>query len=117
MSKLTTKTISNPPTIQDGELYKWLGLLPDNIPYIRYYDVSFDPASVPANSFSRQNITVSGITTNDIIIVNPPTLTSNLEMISYRVSAVDTVTITFENRSGSSIDESSGVYRIIAIRV
>jgi len=95
---------------------RWFGALRDASSKQATYEVSFNPASIAANTVSRQTVTVTGITTNDIITVNPPALTSGLELLGYRVSAADTVTLTFWNSTGGAIDEAAGTYLIHSVR-
>ena len=114
MTILTTKRIY--PISFDKELPQWSNLVSVYLPYVTVYEVSFDPASINANTVSRQDITVTGVQTNDIIFLNPPGLTSGLELISYRVKAADTVEVTLWNSTGGAINEGSGTYKIIAIR-
>lgn len=94
----------------------WFSRLRDHITRQSSYEVTFNPASIAANTVSRQTVTVTGLTTADIITVNPPALTSGLELIGFRVSAADTVTLTFWNSTASPIDEGSGTYLIKATR-
>ena len=94
----------------------WLSRMRDHITRQSSYEVSFNPTSIAANTVSRQTVTVTGLTTADIITVNPPALTSGLELIGYRVSAADTVTLTFWNSTGGAIDEAAGTYLIKATR-
>lgn len=86
------------------------------IKQIRVFTPSLDPSSVSNSSVSTQTFSVSGLTTNDTVIVNPPNLTNGLLVTNARVSSADTLELTFYNNTGSSIDESSATWRIIAIR-
>lgn len=95
---------------------RWFADLRDFITRQNSYTVTFDPASVAANSVSRQAVTVAGLTTNDIIVVNPPLLPVGLELVGARVSAADTATLTFYNSTGAAIDAASGTYLIFSVR-
>lgn len=95
---------------------KYFSRLSLTVPKTSTYDVTLNPISVPANSKTRQTFTVTGLTVNDIISINPPALTSGLDMISCRVSATDTVEMVFWNSTGGAIDEPAGTYLIVAIR-
>lgn len=81
-----------------------------------FYDVSLDPTSVGANTTSEQTFTINGLKTNDIIVVNKPTHQTGLGIVGARVSAANTLAITFMNNTGSGIDPSSETYRILAYR-
>jgi hypothetical protein len=80
------------------------------------YTSVFDPSSVAANTKVRQTFIVVGLTTNDIITVNPPALTAGLDLIGARVSATDTIELVFWNSTGAAIDEGAGTYLIKATR-
>ena len=95
---------------------RWFGALRDSSSKQATYEVSFNPASVPANSISKQAVTVTGLTTNDIITVNPPALTTGLALIEARVSAADTATFTYLNSTGAAIDQGAGTYLIHSVR-
>lgn len=112
MAKLNNKPF--PPVNSDITVMS--ALLSDLIPLINVYEVSYDPASVSANSINNQTVAVAGITTKDIIFVNPPSLTVGLALVSYRVASDNNVQLTFYNSTGSSINEGSGIYKIIAFR-
>ena len=123
MPKITTKTVSpfvsniaKPEDMISPEVLDWFSKLPNEIAYVRTYQETIDLASIAATSYSAQTFTVTGLTTNDSITVNPPALTAGLYFISARVSAADTVELTFYNSTGGAIDEASATYYIVAIR-
>jgi hypothetical protein len=74
------------------------------------YSVTFNPASVAANTTSEQTVTVTGVSTGDIVHVIKPSHDTGLGIVNCRVSAIDTVAITFMNTTGSAIDPSSEDY-------
>jgi hypothetical protein len=76
-----------------------------------------DLASIDATTYSTQAFTVTGLDVDDIITVNPPALTSGLYLLSYRVSAADTLSMTFYNSTGGAINEAAGTYNIFACRI
>lgn len=87
-----------------------------SIPKVFTYSVSLNPGSVAANTKARQTFTVTGINVNDIISVNAPSLTAGLDMIGFRVSALNTLELVFWNSTAAPIDEGAGTYSIFAIR-
>lgn len=120
MPRITEKGIHTPPRnlIKDNmELFQWLSHLQLQFPKVFTYQVSINPASVNANSYSVQTFTVEGLTTTDIITVNPPALTSGLYLVSYRVSATDTLSLVFYNSTGAPIDAGAGDYLITSTRL
>lgn len=86
------------------------------ITQMRVYTPTIDPASVAANTTAEQTFTVAGLTTADKVIVNKPTNTAGLGIVNVRVSAADTLAITFGNFTALAIDAASEVYSVIAIR-
>lgn len=110
---LPTNKAFGPPT---EPLMTWLSLLLDRLFYIRTYDVTFNPANIGATTANEQTITVEGLRTTDRTFVNPPALTAGLILVSSRVSADDTLALTFYNTTAGAINEGSGTYNVIAIR-
>ena len=98
-------------------LYLWLQQLQLRFPKISTYSPSIDLASIGATSYSTQTFTVNGLNTNDVIFVNPPSLTTGLYLISYRVSDANTLSMTFYNSTGGAIDEAAATFKIVSIRL
>jgi hypothetical protein len=80
--------------------------------------VSVNPSSVAANSVSTQTVTITGAATGDSVVLNPPAagLTAGLLVTQVRVSAADTVSVTYYNTTGSAIDEGSGTWNYLLVR-
>lgn len=74
------------------------------------YAVTFNPTSVSANTTSEQTVTINGVTTEDFVTVSKPTHTAGLGIVNVRVSAANTIAITFINTTGSPIDPPSEIY-------
>ncbi|HEU5187964.1 MAG TPA: collagen-like protein [Candidatus Saccharimonadales bacterium] len=107
-TQMTNTTISSSVTV---------GASGSAISQIRYYTPTLNPANVPAASTSEQTFTVSGLTTDDTVIVNKPSLTSGCGVIGARVSAADTLAISWVNVLGVlGCDPPSEVYKIMALR-
>lgn len=111
------KTQITDPNDQSKIHYQWelwfsrlIGSLP------RLFSVTFDPASVAANTSAEQTVTVQGISLSDIVVLNKPTLTVGLGIGGVRVSATNTLSITFINLTGSAIDPPSEKYTGYAVR-
>lgn len=86
------------------------------ITQVRVYAQAIDPASVAALTTAEQTFTVTGLTTGDKVFVNKPTNTAGLGIVNVRVSAADTLAITFMNCTAAPIDAASETYTITAIR-
>lgn len=86
------------------------------ITQMRVYTPTIDPASVASFTTAEQTFTVAGLTTADKVIINKPTNTTGLGIVNARVSAADTLAITFGNFTAIAIDAASEVYSVIAVR-
>lgn len=111
------------PPVQDNyftaneEGFKWLDLVRTHVVDIRSTTVIFDPASIAASTTVEQTVTVTGLKTNDIILrVIKPTLTAGIAVVSGRVSATDTLAITYINASVGAVDPGSEEYTVIYIK-
>lgn len=101
-----------------GHWRAWLGVTVFRfLSKFKHYQLAVSSASsVGANTTSEQTFTVTGLTTNDVVYVNKPTHQTGLGIVGCRVSAADTIAITFMNTTGGGITPTSETYEIIAIR-
>lgn len=79
------------------------------------YAPTINPASVAANTTAEQTFSVPGVkvATDTVLSINKPTATAGLGIVGYRVSADDTVAITFSNNTAAPIDPPSEVYGVV----
>lgn len=98
------------------ELDKWFRRLVDAVPRVRTYSVAWDPASVAANTTAEQTVTVTGLSTQDIVTVNKPSHQAGLGIAGARVSAANTLAVTFVNATAGAIDPTSETYFVVAVR-
>lgn len=82
----------------------------------KFYTPSLTPSSVAANTSATQNYTVTGLSTSDRVVVNPPASTAGIVMGGYWVSATDTLTIIWGNLTAGALTPASGSYLITAMR-
>lgn len=83
---------------------------------VRYFTVTLSPAAVAANTTAEQAFTVAGVRADDMVIgVNKPTAQAGLGIVGARVSAENTVQITFSNNTGSSITPTASQSYSIAV--
>ena len=75
-------------------------------------EVTIDVASVAANTSAEQTFTVPGLTTDMFVSVNKPSLDAGLAVGNVRVSAANTLAITFINSTAGAIDPSSEAYKL-----
>lgn len=92
------------------------GLKTGNVLGFGVAQVTFNPASVAAATTAEQTITVPGVKTTDMVFVSKPTLSAGLGIANARVSAADTVSVTFINATAAPIDAGSEVYTIMWVR-
>lgn len=85
---------------------------------IAVYTPSINPASVAAATCAEQTFTVAGLTTADKVIVNGPAnvASTGIGIVNARVSAADTLALTFVNPTAGALDAAAGTYSVIAIR-
>ena len=75
---------------------------------------SLDVDEVAANTTAEQTFTVPGLRTKHVVVVNKPAADAGLGIVNARVSAADTLAITFVNATGTPIDPAAETYKIIA---
>jgi hypothetical protein len=78
---------------------------------------AIDVASVAANTTAEQTFSVPGLDTGDSISVSKPSLSAGLGVVNARVSAADTLAITFINATAAPIDPASETYKITVLRI
>lgn len=86
------------------------------ITQIRVYTSAINPASVAAATSAEQTFTLAGLTTADKVFVIKPTATAGLGIVNARVSAADTLAITFMNATAGAVDAASETYTVVAFR-
>lgn len=109
------------PPVQEGRVHpewtKWYQRISGELPQLKLYSVTINPAAVSANSTAEEAFTVTGVTTGDIVLrVVKPTFTSGLVVVEGRVTAANTVTIQFANVTGGAINPASETYTILVLR-
>ncbi len=70
------------------------------------------PVSTAATTSAEQTFTVTGLTTDMGVLVNPPSEVAYLGIAGVRVSAKDTLAINYSNQSSAGLTSASGVYKI-----
>lgn len=83
----------------------------------RFYKATLDVASVASATTAEQTFTVTGLQAGSAVFVNKPDLDAGLGIANARVSAADTIAITFVNATAGAIDPAAGeVYLIMEVR-
>lgn len=78
-------------------------------------DVTVDISSVPGGSTQEESFTVNGLKTDHVVVVNKQGVDSGLHVIEARVSAADTLAVTFFNPTGSAINPASQEIKVVAL--
>jgi hypothetical protein len=79
--------------------------------------LSINPASVGSNTSAEQSFTLPGVQIGDVILDTiKPSLTAGLSLSSARVSAANTIAITFVNSTAAPIDAAAETYTLVILR-
>ena len=87
-----------------------------NVRALFMIDVVFNPASVATITTAEQTTTVVGLKVGDMVISQKPTNTAGVGVVNCRVSAADTLAVTFVNPTAGSVDAASETWRFLVIR-
>lgn len=80
-----------------------------NINELQVLSFALTPSAVSANTTAQQTFTVPGVKTTDVVIsVEKPSHQAGLGIVGARVTAADTVGITFSNNTGAGITPTAG---------
>lgn len=90
------------------------GIITGNVQSMGVASVTLSPALIVLNTTAEQTFTVPGIRATDVLLnVTKPTAQAGLGIVGFRVTAADTIGITFSNNTGSSITPTaSQVYLV-----
>ena len=86
------------------------------ITQIRVYTPSINPASIAAATSVEQTAAVPGLTTADKVVVIKPTATAGVGIVNARVSAADTLALTWMNATAGAVDPPAETYTVLAFR-
>lgn len=88
-----------------------------NLPKQSVISVTLSPSAVSANTSAEQTFTVNGLQAGDHAIVNKPSAQAGLAIVGVRVSAANTLAITFGNFTASPITPTaSETYLVLVSR-
>jgi hypothetical protein len=78
---------------------------------------TYDPASVAAATTAEQTVTVNGLRVGDFVFrPSKPTLTAGVGIVNARVSAANTLAVTWVNATAAAVDPPSETYSILVMR-
>ena len=79
--------------------------------------VTLSPASVAINTTAEQTFTVNGLLAGDFVTCNKPTAQEGLGIVGCRVSAANTLAITFSNNTAGAITPTAAqTYLVLVTR-
>lgn len=80
-----------------------------NINELQIVSVALTPSAVSANTTAQQTFTVTGVKVGDVVVaVEKPSHQAGLGIVGARVTAANTVGITFSNNTGAGITPTAG---------
>lgn len=74
------------------------------------------PVAVATITCAEQTFTVPGLVVGDAVTVSPPSITAGVAPVCARVSAANTLAITFCNPTAGSLTPAAGTYQISFVR-
>ena len=86
-----------------------------NLQFSALIGPTLSPVLVAANTTAEQTLTVTGLLVGDFVNVIKPTAQAGLGIVNARVSAANTLAITFSNNTGSGITPTASEIYTIAI--
>jgi len=82
------------------------------------HSVKLSPTQVAANTSAEQTFTVPGLRVGGVVFVNKPTAQAGLGIVGARISANNTLAITFGNFTASPITPTaSETYQVGSINI
>lgn len=93
-----------------------LGLASSMVTLMGRLSQTLTPASVAAATCAEQTFTVQGLQVGDFVDVTPPGITAGVALTCARVSAANTLAVTFVNPTAGALVPLAGVHRIQVMR-
>lgn len=93
-----------------------VGILDGNMLKAFLLGVSLTPAAVATITSAEQTFTVVGLIPGDFVYVAMPSLVAGIGIVNARVSAKDTLAISFVNPTAGSVTPVSGIYDVLVLR-
>lgn len=83
---------------------------------IKVYSPALTPASVAVNTTAEQTFTLTGLATNDKCLAIKPSAQAGLAIGNVRVSAANTLAITYVNDTAAAIVPTAETYAVVCFR-
>jgi hypothetical protein len=108
-----SNTNPGPAVTQSGPT----GLLFGNAQLVALLAIALTPAQVAANTTAEQTFVVNGLLPGDFVEVSKPTNQAGLGISNVRVSAANTLAISFSNNTAAGVTPTAGEsYQLCVIR-
>lgn len=78
--------------------------------------LSLTPVSVTNGTSAEQTFTVPGLNVGDVVFIQPPSATAGVGIVGSRVSAANTLAVTWVNASGAPVVPTAGSHIITVLR-
>jgi hypothetical protein len=92
------------------------GVLAGNVRGMWLVQATFDPANIATITTAESTATVPGLRTTDFVFASKPTLTAGLGIAGMRVSAADTLAVTFVNPTAGGVNAASETWTFLVVR-
>jgi len=104
--------------VNDNSWVRWFSTISDQSIQIIRFTPTLAPALVAANSSAEQTLPVAGLRLDDVVVALSY-VTHDVGVVVYnpRVTAVDTLALSFANTTGGGITPTSQIYTIHIIRL
>lgn len=99
------------------QLDEFIRRIPKFVTEIKQISTAITPGSVPANSTSEQAFTVLGVASTDQVRAVKPTHTVGIILGNCRVSAKDTVQLTFGNLTAGAVVPPAETYIFVVEKI
>lgn len=91
-------------------------ILLSNIVAMGIVQFTYDPASQATVDTDEDTVTVQGLQVGDFVVVNKPTHTDGVGLTDARVTAANTLSVTWVNPTAGSVNPGSETYTLFWAR-
>lgn len=92
------------------------GVFLGNVVFVTAVSVSYDANVTATNTTQESTVTVPGVRLGDFVMVNKPSHSTGIGIVNARVSAADTVAITYGNFTAAGVNPAAETYLFCVIR-
>ena len=77
--------------------------------------ITLNPSAVGGSGTSVETFTVAGLLPEDFVLVQAPNLETGVKLIAWRVSAANTLELTFQNFTTASVNPASQLFHLVVL--